>query len=127
MVFLAVSDLRQFFLPAVSMVLFSLWCIYRLHVPLVLVCREHLLLLIPGRYWDGGKWKRWWVKPEYFVTDYPRIFGFSNRWDELYLGMDAASLTRVPVALGFLSEKDRNRLWQWIEEKQQHTCLQKQE
>lgn len=103
--------------PAVGTVLFSLWRIHRLHEPVVLVCRDRLLLLSRG--WAGVRAGLWRPGALYWAVDYETIWGFSRGWREVWLGQGDGALVKVPVGLSQLSANDRERLSRRIEEKQQ--------
>lgn len=110
---------RFFFFPAATALAFGLWRLWRLQMPVALVCRDRLLLLAPGQRLRGQSWRERLLTPVYFVTAYEAIAGFSPRWNEMYLGEAApGGLVKVPVPLAFLSRRDREALMRRIEEKQ---------
>lgn len=111
---------RIFFFPAAAALAFGLWRLWRLQLPVALVCRERLLLLASGRLLRGRGWREQLLEPVYFVTAYEAVAGFSPRWNEMYLGEAApGGLVKAPVLLTALSRRDREKLVRRIEEKQQ--------
>lgn len=107
--------------PACAAVLFFLWRIHRLHEPVVLVCRDALLVLAPGA---GGEGWRGWLRPVYYVIDYDDVAGFSPRWQEIYVGTETeGGLARVPASLSHLTPAARETLCRRIEEKQRRWMI----
>lgn len=113
------SGERMFFFPAAAALAFGLWRLWRLQLPVALVCRDRLLLLAPGRFLRGQSLRERLLEPVYVVTTYEAVAGFSPRWNEMYLGEAApGGLVKVPVPLTVLSRRDRDILVRRIEEKQ---------
>ncbi len=109
-----------FLAPAALAVGFFLWRIHRIHSPVVLVCRDQLLVLAPGFWKREEGWTAALFRPVYYVIDYQVISGFSDRWNEIYLGdREWGGLVSLRVPLFFLSRQDKARLCQWIEEKKE--------
>lgn len=108
-----------FALPGAAMVCFIIGRIYRLHCSVALVCRENLLILAAGKFSRGRGLRSWLLDPVYFVAEYREITGFSERWNEMYIGAERpGGLMSVPVPLAFVSRRDKDRLCRLIEEKQ---------
>lgn len=106
---------------AVVVILFSLWRIWCLQMPSVLVCQEYLLVRVSGML--SGNDIRQFLKPLYFVAEYQEIAGFSHQWDEMYLGTETAGgLVKVSVRLSHISRQDRERIADYIEKKQNYFC-----
>lgn len=108
------------FLPLGGLgVCFFLWRIHRIHCPVVLVCPEKLLVLAPWCWkWEGGGASLF--RPVYHVLDYQVISGFSDSWNEIYLGDRTwGGLVSLQVPLVFVSKEDKARLFQWIEKKKE--------
>ena len=109
-----------FMIPAAVVVCFCLWHIHRVHSPVVMVCADRLLVFAPGQRRQGGGRITSFFTPVYFVIDYQRISGFSDEWNEIYLGMrETGGLVSLRVPLMFLSKADKAQLCDWIEKKKQ--------
>lgn len=102
-----------------ALVIFCVWRIHRIHMPVVVLCPAHLLVLSPGKRGKDGSWLDFIFKPVYLVVEYKAVAGFSRRWNEIYLGSAAeGGMSRMAVPLAFVSRKNKAKIVEIIERKQ---------
>ncbi|MDY6084698.1 MAG: hypothetical protein SPI25_05570 [Dialister sp.] len=102
---------------ALLFAIFAIWRIYRIHLPIVLVT-DAALLVMPSRPGDG--FFKHPLQARYVGVEYKIIAGTSRSMDCLYIGeRSEGGLVNLPVALSWLSSKNKKALLSWIEKKQQ--------
>lgn len=115
----AMNSAAAYWMPSAMLVLFCIWRIHRIHMPVAVLCRDYFLVLAPGKKRDGGGWTDFLFQSVYLVVPYRTIAGFSSRWNEMYLGKaEAGGMTRVSVPLAFMARRDKDRVYAFIEKKQ---------
>lgn len=98
-------------------VLFFLWRIYAIHLPVVLVT-ESVLLVMPSGV--AGDFLSHLFEARYVPVEYEAVAGTSDSMNRLYIGTRSeGGLVSLPVRLNWMSAADKKVLLEWMEKKQQ--------
>lgn len=107
---------------SVLFVAFFIWRIHRIHAPVVIACDRQLLVLAPGKWDTSGGIMAFLFRPVYYVADYHGIAGFSDRWNEMFIGSrEEGGLVKIHVPLAFVTRGNKERICEIIERKQRQT------
>ncbi len=104
--------------PCAIGVAFFIWRIHRIHAPVVIACDQYFLVLAPGKWDTSGGIIALLFHPVYYVAEYRTIAGFSDRWNEMYIGIRAeGGIVSIRVPLAFISRGNKERICDMIERK----------
>lgn len=108
-------DICDYFFTG-SIILFSLWRIYRVHRNIVIACEKKILFNVPM---GVPGWKNMaFFQSMYMSFDYDEIVGVSDDWAYLFLGERVdGGIVEAPIQIKFVSKENKKSIQEWIQKK----------